>query len=276
MEKTSVPWAMRWPKGVAFMNSASMWCGKKSPVWPAWTTKSVSVMVRPEDLAGGADRVVLEVGGDFHQGCGSRGVAGAALEVKAASTSAMVVQASSTEETSSASSPAAKRWRFAHAADEGVGEPGALQGDVDPGVAAAGVDLEDVGLALGVVEVDAELQPGGAFGAADQELGGLMAAAELVVVVDRDVAADVLAIVEDGAGAGLGDGVAGVAEGAGMDALRVAEDLADEVEVVDRVERELDAGGALEEGPEVPGGGEREVDLEVDHARRASPWRWRP
>ena len=26
----------------------------------------------------------------------------------------------------------------------------------------------------------------------------------------------------------------------------------------------IDAGGALEEGPEVPGSGEREVDLEVD------------
>ena len=47
MEKTIVPCAMRWPNGVVFMNSASMWCGKKSPVWPAWTTKSVSVMVRP-------------------------------------------------------------------------------------------------------------------------------------------------------------------------------------------------------------------------------------
>ena len=47
IENTSVPCAMRWPNGVVFTNSASMWCGKKSPVWPAWTTKSVSVMVRP-------------------------------------------------------------------------------------------------------------------------------------------------------------------------------------------------------------------------------------
>src|SRR5579863_8768610 len=49
----------------------------------------------------------------FIQGRGESGVAGAALERYAASTSAMVIQASSTLATSAASSPAAKRCRLA-------------------------------------------------------------------------------------------------------------------------------------------------------------------
>ena len=33
MAKVRVPWAMRWPNGVVLVHSASMWCGKKSPIW---------------------------------------------------------------------------------------------------------------------------------------------------------------------------------------------------------------------------------------------------
>src|SRR5271166_5476606 len=45
--KTSVPCAIRRLKSCVAHHSASMWWGKKSPVWPAWATMSASVIVRP-------------------------------------------------------------------------------------------------------------------------------------------------------------------------------------------------------------------------------------
>ena len=49
----------------------------------------------------------------YSQGCALSGVAGRALDLNAASTTAIVVQASSTDAVSSSSSPATKRCRFA-------------------------------------------------------------------------------------------------------------------------------------------------------------------
>ena len=82
------------------------------------------------------------------------GVAGMAADSKAASASAMVCQASSTEVTSTASSPAAKRCRLLIVPMKACGNQPPLQRHLVPVLALPG-DPELVRLALGIVEQQA-------------------------------------------------------------------------------------------------------------------------
>src|SRR5690606_1712329 len=101
------------------------------------------------------------------------------------------------------------------------------------------------------------------FRAADAGLAGLILAAEIMVMVDGQRAAHLVAIVEDGARARLRDIVVGMPERLGVYALRVAQHLPDEIEIVDRMHGDLDARQALEEGPEMPWGGDRQQHIEI-------------
>ena len=55
-----------------------------------------------------------------------------------------------------------------------------------------------------------------------------------------------------------------MADGLGVDAVWIAEKAADEVEIMDRMDRDLDALEALQEGEQTPGRVDREMDLDID------------
>lgn len=87
--------------------------------------------------------------------------------------------------------------------------------------------------------------------------------AEVVVVVDRHRAANVSCELQDRRGAGLREIAAGVLKGARHDACRIAEQAADQVEVVNGMDCDLHPRHALQEREQVPGREEVEVDLDV-------------
>ena len=76
-----------------------------------------------------------------------------------------------------------------HAVGEGIGEPCAFERHGDPVAGALRLNPELVRLAAWIVEIDSKLQVGGPVRPRYPELASLEAAAEIVVVVDRQGAA---------------------------------------------------------------------------------------
>ena len=98
----------------------------------------------------------------------------------------------------------------------------------------------------------------------EAELGDLVPPPVGVVVVDRHGAPHLVAEVKDGGGAGLRHLRRGMADGLGVHARRVAEERADEIEIVDRVDGDLYARKIFQEGEEGPGRVDRHTRLDVD------------
>ena len=84
-----------------------------------------------------------------------------------------------------------------------------------------------------------------------------------MVVIDREHAAYAVAIIEDCGGPRLGDLVVRMADGLGMHALRITEQAAHQIQIVDRVHRDLDAWQTLQKRPQAPGGRKRKPSVEI-------------
>ena len=106
----------------------------------------------------------------------------------------------------------------------------------------SGRSPESSGSPRGIVEVEAELEIGRALGAADAELAGLVPAAEFVVVIDRQRAAHPCRH-----NRGWRWCASAPPRGSGWPSVLawtpcgIAEQLPDQVEIVDRMHGDLDA-----------------------------------
>ncbi len=159
-------------------------------------------------------------------------VAGAAAEANAASASAMVCHASSTELTRLIVLARREALQIAHRADEGMGEPAAGERHLLPVLALAG-DPEFVGFAFGIVQQQAQLDHGRALITLEAEAGILEFAPEIVVVVDAHRGANTVREIDQRRGPRLRQRGRWVAHRARMYAHGIAQQRADQVEVMD-------------------------------------------
>ncbi len=141
-----------------------------------------------------------------------------------------------------------------------------MQRNLDPFRLALRANPQFVRLAPRIVEEKAELGVRRALGPVEAELRDLMLAAEGVVMVDRHRRADLVSIIEDRGRAGLGHVRRRVPNCLGVHAGRVAEEAADEIEIVDRMHGDLDPRQTFQEGEHRPGRQDRKMNLDINEA----------
>ncbi len=148
-----------------------------------------------------------------------------------------------------------------HWSNEGIGDPQPRQGDIDQFITVAGIG-QRIGAAVRVIvhRPDGAADNARCAEKAERGSGG----ARGVVVIDHHARLEPVGIVEDGDGLGFGTfRLAWIAGVATRDRSRVAEQVAQAVEVVDAVVHDIEVFRIAEPWPHVPRGIGTDPDLGI-------------